>query len=213
MDQQPRPTAEQPGWCQCWGPSLSWESWAEGDVNRYPHPVRPPNWDPKSTFGLGDLGKPIANQKSDAESVEILKQLSEMRAVPAGTLQVPAGTQVAARHFPRALRVLQGAHSSCRHCRRMQAGRESRLAATWLLTCPGHCCAQEDAGKGISEHWESLRTKQQGIRISQLHQVRHPLQLGQCQKSFSRAASSERCLVLRDQALEVLHKTFKSSAN
>lgn len=89
---------------------------------------------------------------------------------------------------------------------------ESRLAATWLLTCPGHCCAQEDAGKGISEHWESLRTKQQGIRVSQLYQVRHPLQLGQCQ-SFSRAASWERCLALSDQAREMPHKTFKSSAN
>lgn len=63
-------------------------------------------------------------------------------------------------------------------------GRESRLVGTWLLTHADHCCAQEDARKGISEHCKSLSTKRQAITITQL-QIRHLLQLGRCQ-SFSR---------------------------
>lgn len=83
-------------------------------------------------------------------------------------------------------------------------GRESQLVGTWLVTHPGHCCAQGDARKGISDHWKSLSAKRQGITITQLLLNRHLLQLGRCQ-SFSRATQWERCLVFRDQALKMLH--------
>lgn len=79
MDQQLRPTAELLGWCQPWCSSLPWHSWAEADINEYPHPAWLLNWHPKSDFRPVQFGKPTANQKNQCfpESTEGLKPLLE----------------------------------------------------------------------------------------------------------------------------------------
>lgn len=79
---------------------------------------------------------------------------------------------------------LLGARCPRRRCSSSR-GAESQLVGTCLQTHPGHGCAQEDARKGICEHWKSPSTKRQVIAIAQLLQNRHLLQLGRCQ-SFTR---------------------------